>query len=126
MEMPGIEPGASHMRSERSTTELHPQACIVGELLCFSYSFIFIDETTCDQVCFSIALDMPLFVVITKVDKSSPEQVAKTTQAIVDNLLAEKGKVPLPVHNTVDVHTAAHNFREGKYGDFSCLYMQQT
>ena len=22
--MPGIEPGASHMRSERSTTELHP------------------------------------------------------------------------------------------------------
>ena len=24
MEMPGIEPGASHMRSERSTTELHP------------------------------------------------------------------------------------------------------
>lgn len=25
LEMPGIEPGASHMRSERSTTELHPQ-----------------------------------------------------------------------------------------------------
>lgn len=25
VEMPGIEPGASHMRSERSTTELHPQ-----------------------------------------------------------------------------------------------------
>ena len=24
LEMPGIEPGASHMRSERSTTELHP------------------------------------------------------------------------------------------------------
>lgn len=24
MEMPGIEPGASHMQSERSTTELHP------------------------------------------------------------------------------------------------------
>ena len=25
MEVPGIEPGASHMQSERSTTELHPQ-----------------------------------------------------------------------------------------------------
>lgn len=25
MEMPGIEPGAFHMQSERSTTELHPQ-----------------------------------------------------------------------------------------------------
>ena len=24
MEMPGIEPGAFHMRSKRSTTELHP------------------------------------------------------------------------------------------------------
>ena len=24
VEMPGIEPGAFHMRSERSTTELHP------------------------------------------------------------------------------------------------------
>ena len=25
LEMPGIEPGAFHMRSERSTTEPHPQ-----------------------------------------------------------------------------------------------------
>ena len=25
MEMPGIEPGAFHMQSERSTTEPHPQ-----------------------------------------------------------------------------------------------------
>ena len=26
LEMPGIEPGTSHMRSARSTTELHPPA----------------------------------------------------------------------------------------------------
>ena len=26
MEMPGIEPGAFHMQSERSTAELHPRA----------------------------------------------------------------------------------------------------
>ena len=25
LEMPGIEPGAFHMQSERSTTELHPR-----------------------------------------------------------------------------------------------------
>ncbi len=25
VEMPGIEPGAFHMQSERSTAELHPQ-----------------------------------------------------------------------------------------------------
>ena len=30
MEMPGIEPGASHMRSMRSTTELHPQSTRMG------------------------------------------------------------------------------------------------
>ena len=27
LEMPGIEPGAFHMQSERSTTELHPLMC---------------------------------------------------------------------------------------------------
>jgi GTPase len=73
-----------------------------------------IDEATCDQVCFSIALGMPLFVVVTKVDKSSADQVAQTTQAIVDNLLAEKGKVPLLVQSSSDVHTAAQHCREGK------------
>ncbi len=29
MEMPGIEPGAFHMQSERSTTELHPPVPIM-------------------------------------------------------------------------------------------------
>ena len=33
LEMPGIEPGASHMRSERSTTELHPQHVPKGSLV---------------------------------------------------------------------------------------------
>ena len=28
--MPGIEPGASHMRSVRSTTELHPHSTRMG------------------------------------------------------------------------------------------------
>ena len=30
VEMPGFEPGAFHMRSERSTTELHPRAYYIG------------------------------------------------------------------------------------------------
>ena len=29
LEMPGIEPGAFHMQSERSTAELHPLVCFV-------------------------------------------------------------------------------------------------
>ena len=30
--MPGIEPGASHMQSERSTTELHPHVIESGSM----------------------------------------------------------------------------------------------
>ncbi|CAH1375419.1 unnamed protein product [Tenebrio molitor] len=30
LEMPGIEPGAFHMQSERSTTELHPLRCQIA------------------------------------------------------------------------------------------------
>ena len=65
-------------------------------------------------MCFSIALGMPLFVVVTKVDKSSTDEVAHTTQAVVDNLLTEKGKVPLLVQSSSDVQTAAQHCREGK------------
>lgn len=79
----------------------------------FCYSFT-TDATTCDQVCFSVALDMPLFVVVTKVDKSSSEQIAQTTKSIVDKLLAERDKKPLTISTSSDVHTAAHSFREGK------------
>ena len=31
MEMPGIDPGAFHMQSERSTTELHPLTYFICE-----------------------------------------------------------------------------------------------
>lgn len=57
---------------------------------------------------------MPLFVVVTKVDKCSPEQVTKTTQAIVDKLLAERHKELLAIRTSSDVHKAAHSFREGR------------
>ena len=65
-------------------------------------------------MCFSIALGMPLFVVVTKVDKASQEQVAQTTQAIFSNLLTEKGKMAFPVHTETDVSIAVQNFREGR------------
>ena len=57
---------------------------------------------------------MPLFVVVTKVDKSTQEQVAQTTQSIVDTLLVGNDKIAMPVHTSSDVETAAHTFREGK------------
>ena len=33
VEMPGIEPGAFHMQSERSTTELHPRSCTKTDII---------------------------------------------------------------------------------------------
>ena len=65
-------------------------------------------------MCFSIALEMPLFVVVTKVDKSSQEQVTQTMEAVFTHLLAQKGKVALPVHSTDDVDLAVKNFRDGR------------
>ena len=57
---------------------------------------------------------MPLFVVVTKTDKSSQEEVDHTTEAIVDTLLTDKGKVAYPVHTSGDVETAAQTFRDGR------------
>ena len=58
---------------------------------------------------------MPLFVVVTKVDKCSKEQIDQSTRSIFDILLTEKGKVALPVHTAADVSTAAQIFREGRW-----------
>ena len=45
VEMPGIEPGASHMQSERSTTELHPLSIWISPIFPSLYSyFIFIQS----------------------------------------------------------------------------------
>ena len=40
MEMPGIEPGAFHMQSERSTTEPHPLPCLERQFVQIYYNFI--------------------------------------------------------------------------------------
>ena len=55
MEMLGIEPGASHMRSERSTTELHPHLyCYIKNIVpnslcnhCVTICFITHAEGVC-------------------------------------------------------------------------------
>ncbi len=40
MEMPGIEPGAFHMQSERSTTELHPLMYIDYSVSIYLYNTV--------------------------------------------------------------------------------------
>ena len=53
VEMPGIEPGASHMRSERSTTELHPPPLYTRshqkhfKSLRFTYSLVGTNDQHC-------------------------------------------------------------------------------
>ena len=62
---------------------------------------------------------MPLFVVVTKVDKSTEEQITHTSDAIFTNLLSEKGKVSFPVSTTSDVDIAVQNFMEGRLASYT-------
>ena len=41
MEMPGIEPGAFHMQSERSTTELHPRRTRYVPMASYNWLYVF-------------------------------------------------------------------------------------
>ena len=61
-----------------------------------------------------MALHMPLFVVVTKVDICDERQLEQTTQLIVQGLLQKNKKQPVVVECDKDVHTAAQTIREGK------------
>lgn len=61
-----------------------------------------------------MALHMPLFVVVTKVDICDERQLEQTTQLIVQGLLQKNKKQPVVVECGKDVRTAAQTIREGK------------
>ncbi len=67
--------------------------------------------TTCEHLGFSMALHMPTFVVVTKVDLCSPARVERTL-AHLEELLKSPGccKIPLRVNNDSDACTAAQKF----------------
>ena len=44
MEMPGIEPGAFHMQSERATTALHPLPCATNFSMLDLKNFLFMTD----------------------------------------------------------------------------------
>ena len=46
--MPGIEPGAFHMQSERSTTEPHPHIYLAGNWMKFLVDFSLANVSTPD------------------------------------------------------------------------------
>ena len=45
--MPGIEPGAFHMQSERATTALHPLPCATNFSMLDLKNFLFYDWWSC-------------------------------------------------------------------------------
>ena len=76
--------------------------------------FLHSDQTTCDQVCFSVALHMSLFVVVTKQDICDSRQLEQTTQDIIHTLLEKNSMKHMIVQSSDDVHSAASAVKAGK------------
>lgn len=77
----------------------------------FHGTFFFPVGTTCEHLGLSMALRMPVLVVVTKEDLCSPTQVERTL-AHLEELLKSPGccKVPLRVNSDSDACTAAQKF----------------
>ena len=71
--------------------------------------------TACEHLGFSIALDVPIFVVITKGDLCTPQQVQKIFEQL-ERLLSSTGckKVPYRVNSESDAYNAAQKFSDKK------------
>ena len=79
--------------------------------------FVFVAAgTTREHLGLAIALRIPLVVVITKTDLSSPEALNNTVTQL-ERILKSPGcnKVPIIVEDQDDVATAASNFPSGQY-----------
>ena len=79
-----------------------------------SFTFILVG-TACEHLGFSIALDVPTFVVVTKADLCTPQQVQKILEQL-DRLLSSAGckKIPYIVKSESDAYNAAHKFSDKK------------
>lgn len=71
--------------------------------------------TACEHLGFSIALGVPIFVVVTKADLCSPQQVQKILEQL-ERLLSSAGcnKVPYRVSTESDAYNAAQKFSNKK------------
>lgn len=71
--------------------------------------------TACEHLGFSIALDVPIFVVVTKADLCTPQQVQKILEQL-ERLLSSAGckKVPYRVNTVSDAYNAAQKFSNKK------------
>ena len=71
--------------------------------------------TACEHLGFSIALDVPIFVVVTKADLCTPQQVQKILEQL-ERLLSSAGcnKVPYRVKTVSDAYNAAQKFSDKK------------
>ena len=86
------------------------------QCLCKYPLFFVAAGTTREHLGLAIALRIPLVVVITKTDLSSPEALNNTVTQL-ERILKSPGcnKVPIIVEDQDDVATAASNFPSGQY-----------
>lgn len=68
----------------------------------------------------ALALNVPVFAVVTKIDMCPPNVLAETLK-MLQRVLKSPGcrKIPVLVQNTDDVVTCATNFRSERYSDLS-------
>jgi GTPase len=62
---------------------------------------------TREHISIACALNIPMFVCVTKID-ICPENILKTTRTALAKLLRASGKMPFPVKDMTAVHTAAN------------------
>ena len=72
--------------------------------------------TTKEHLGFALALRVPIFVVVSKVDQCRPQQVERCVRQ-VERLLKSPGckKIPFRVENEDDAVTAASSFHSERY-----------
>lgn len=71
--------------------------------------------TACEHLGFSIALDVPVFVVVTKADLCTPQQTERILEQL-KTLLSSAGcsKIPYLVKSESDAYNAAQKFSKKK------------
>ena len=83
--------------------------------------------TTKEHLGFSLALEVPVFIVVSKIDLCAPKLLAQTLSSI-QTLLKSPGvnRMPLIIKNDDDIAIAIQNFTEAKYVLFIFLKLFQV
>ena len=80
-----------------------------------NYVLFLVAGTTREHLGLALALQVPIFVVVSKVDLC-PEMITTRTVTQLQRLLTGCRKVPFEIKSDDDAVTAARTFNESRYG----------